>query len=121
VNHSHDATWGSVCLITNFLIIFPDWPDYTSDSDADSDISEVDAIVTTRADVAQDAMEMEQAISNDEDSGQQQWDIPVEDNTAQKIMHLLSEIGHSNIVEKVPFSERNFLPCACCTGKLQIV
>ncbi|XP_064650352.1 golgin subfamily A member 2-like isoform X2 [Lineus longissimus] len=100
------------------------WPDYTSDSSADSDISEVDAIVTTRADVAQDAMQVENVTNENATSSQQerqQWDIPVQDNTAQKIMHLLSEIGHSNVVEKVPFTERNFLPCACCTGQLQVV
>ena len=50
-----------------------------------------------------------------------QLNIPAEDETAQRIMHLLSEIGNSNMVEKMAFSDRNFVNCAHCTGKLMLV
>ena len=44
-----------------------------------------------------------------------------EAETAHRILNLLSEIGHSNMVTKLSFSERNFLPCKYCKGQVQIV
>lgn len=47
--------------------------------------------------------------------------VQEEDETAHRILNLLSEIGHSNMVDKLPFTERNFLPCKYCKGAVQIV
>ncbi len=47
-----------------------------------------------------------------------QWTNIPEDNTAQRIMHLLTELGSSNLVEAPSFAERNFLHCTNCTGRL---
>ncbi|BFZ20286.1 hypothetical protein BsWGS_23325 [Bradybaena similaris] len=46
---------------------------------------------------------------------------PEGDKTAHKILTLLTELGHSHLVEQVPLIDRNFLPCKFCTGAVQIV
>ncbi|KAK3784438.1 hypothetical protein RRG08_039439 [Elysia crispata] len=47
---------------------------------------------------------------------------PTENNgTAHKILTLLTELGHSHLVEQVPLIDRNFLPCKFCKGAVQIV
>ncbi|RUS87064.1 hypothetical protein EGW08_005140 [Elysia chlorotica] len=43
------------------------------------------------------------------------------DGTARKILTLLTELGHSHIVEQIPLIDRNFLPCKFCKGAVQIV
>ena len=47
--------------------------------------------------------------------------VPEQDQTAHKILNLLSEIGQSSRVETPPFMERNFLPCKFCTGPIYVV
>ncbi|KAL8596529.1 hypothetical protein ACOMHN_041591 [Nucella lapillus] len=47
--------------------------------------------------------------------------IQEDDKTAHRILSLLSEIGHSNLVNKLSFTERNFLPCKYCKGAVQII
>ena len=47
-------------------------------------------------------------------------DIPPPDQTAQKIMHLLTEIGSSNLVN-LPTRDDAFLHCGHCTGYLMTV
>lgn len=47
--------------------------------------------------------------------------VQEEDETAHRILSLLSEIGHSNLVNKLSFTERNFLPCKYCKGAVQVV
>ena len=47
--------------------------------------------------------------------------VSEDDQTAHKILNLLSEIGHSNIAETPPFMEKNFLPCKFCTGPIYVV
>lgn len=42
-----------------------------------------------------------------------------EGHTAHKILNLLSEIGHSNLVDTIV--DHNFLPCKYCKGQVQIV
>ncbi|XP_005113566.2 golgin subfamily A member 2 [Aplysia californica] len=44
-----------------------------------------------------------------------------EDHTAHKILSLLTELGHSHMVDQVPLIDRNFLPCKFCKGAVQIV
>jgi hypothetical protein len=45
--------------------------------------------------------------------------IPSGENaTAQRIMHLLNEIGTSNLVERLMYDERHFLHCNRCLGRL---
>ncbi|GFO02133.1 golgin subfamily a member 2 [Plakobranchus ocellatus] len=46
---------------------------------------------------------------------------PENDRTAHKILTLLTELGHSHLVEQVPLIDRNFLPCKFCKGAVQIV
>lgn len=40
--------------------------------------------------------------------------------TAQKIMHLLDEIGTSNLVER-PIDSNRFLHCSHCSGRLIVL
>ncbi|XP_046338569.2 golgin subfamily A member 2-like isoform X3 [Haliotis rufescens] len=121
-----------------------DWPDYTS-SESDSE-SEVEPIVggTHDTDSATPTEEINQPMLTDTPSPDQSLNtedtdmnihkenhahgtkhmhrtLPEEDQTAHRILHLLSEIGHSNLVEKPPFTERNFLPCKFCQGPIHIV
>ncbi|CAL1537154.1 unnamed protein product [Lymnaea stagnalis] len=46
---------------------------------------------------------------------------PEHDKTAHKILSLLTELGHSHLVEQIPLIDRNFLPCKFCKGAVQIV
>ncbi|CAH1785517.1 unnamed protein product [Owenia fusiformis] len=116
-----------------------DWPDYTSSSSGDSDASEVEAIIGGSAPDADTPPPSKNKHSHHHhhhhdnhqpDTPQQgtmsehseQWNSPQPDNhTAQKIMHLLNEIGNVNQVDRTDFDERNFMPCKCCQGRLQIV
>ncbi|XP_076454481.1 golgin subfamily A member 2-like [Babylonia areolata] len=55
------------------------------------------------------------------ESGAGPGSLPEDDETAHRILNLLSEIGHSNLVNKLSFTERNFLPCKYCKGAVQVV
>lgn len=127
-----------------FCFFLLEWPDYTS-SESDSE-SEVEPIVggTHDTDSATPTEEINQPMLTDTPSPDQSLNtedtdmnihkenhahgtkhmhrtLPEEDQTAHRILHLLSEIGHSNLVEKPPFTERNFLPCKFCQGPIHIV
>ena len=100
--------------------ICTDWPDYTS---SDSDASEVEAIVGG-AEVAASPTTPTEIHSKDglaqpaSPTSTDKWNIPQEDHTAQRIMHLLTEIGNSNLVDPNTFSEINFIHCNRCTGRI---
>lgn len=51
--------------------------------------------------------------------------IPVtsatEEQTAHKILNLLNELGHSNLVDRSASIEQQFHPCKYCKGRLQIL
>ncbi|KAK6195949.1 hypothetical protein SNE40_001270 [Patella caerulea] len=100
-----------------------DWPDYTSSED-DSD-SEVEQIVggAENGDVTptQQPSPAPSTPTSDSQSNKSNNKAQEEDQTAHRILHLLSEIGHSNLVEKASFMERNFLPCKYCKGRLMVV
>ena len=44
-----------------------------------------------------------------------------EGQTAHKILNLLNELGHSNLVDRSASIEQQFHPCKYCKGRLQIL
>jgi len=104
-----------------------DWPDYSTDED--SETSEVEAIVggsdrdakehINTADTSM--LDTSPSHPNASPEGSSKHVIPPEDQTAHKIMHLLTEIGNSNLVERTSFADVNFLHCSHCMGRLQTV
>ncbi|KAL4219452.1 putative golgin subfamily A member 2-like protein 5 [Mactra antiquata] len=118
-----------------------DWPDYTS-SESDTE-SEVETIVGGKDDVhvhdnhgTPVAMESSDDIEHSNtsvNSHHHTIDNSVvhnthsniqegtEEVTAHKILNLLSEIGHSNLVDNLSFMEKQFHPCKYCKGRLQIL
>ena len=54
-----------------------------------------------------------------------QGHIPItsatEEQTAHKILNLLNELGHSNLVDRSASIEEQFHPCKYCKGRLQIL
>lgn len=49
-----------------------------------------------------------------------QWNIPSEDQTAKRIMNLLSEIGSSTL-DSPTYANRNVVNCNRCTGRLMVL
>lgn len=128
---------------------YTDWPDYTSsESDADS---EVEPIVGGADYPPSSSVESSSSFSQLTDSAADsvhkaghshahhqhhrhrthsqssrghsaaESGVAEDDETAHRILNLLSEIGHSNLVTKLSFTERNFLPCKYCKGAVQII
>ncbi|XP_048774696.2 golgin subfamily A member 2-like isoform X2 [Ostrea edulis] len=99
-----------------------DWPDYTSsESDADS---EVEVVVETDHNESAAKSRLQPSIPEPEAFYQPAEEQPVKDNqTASKILHLLSEIGHSNLIDHTveDHIDHNFLPCKYCKGQVLIV
>jgi hypothetical protein len=100
-----------------------DWPDYTSsESDADSEIE-----VVQRTEQSTDGSRLEQSTDRsrlEASTPEPAEEQPVKDNqTASKILHLLSEIGHSNLIDHTveDHIDHNFLPCKYCKGQVHIV
>ena len=95
-------------------------------TESDSDDSAVEAIVGNRT-TGGDSETVSIATADESKSSlsrpppathlDNKLNIP-EDNTAQRIMHLLTELGSSNLVHSPSFAERNFLHCPNCTGRL---
>ncbi|XP_064616088.1 golgin subfamily A member 2-like [Liolophura sinensis] len=106
-----------------------EWPDYSSSSDSGS---EVEAIVAGRDDLS--TVSASGSLENNH-SPQPVSETPAipnqnmntqsattqKDPTAKRILDLLTEIGHNNLVEKSSQVERNFHPCKYCTGRLMTV
>ena len=115
-------------LISIFTLV--DWPDYTS-SESDTE-SEVEAIVSGKDNISPRIPSEEEqttpTMSEQEVTKHihvpvaQHVAVPQTDNTANKILNLLSEIGHSNLVDHpTTCIDHNFLPCKYCKGQVQIV
>ncbi|XP_053380155.1 golgin subfamily A member 2-like [Mercenaria mercenaria] len=125
-----------------------DWPDYTS-SESDTE-SEVETIVGGKDDVhihedhehvamdsSPDTSEINlstNSVTNHLDNAHVHLDSQTErvrthsksqedkeEVTAHKILNLLTEIGHSNLVDSASFMEKQFHPCKYCKGRLQIL
>ena len=109
--------------MTKACFFAAEWPDLTQ---SDSDDSAVEAIVGNRT-IGDDSETVSVATADESKSSSSppppathldnKLNIP-EDNTAQRIMHLLTELGSSNLVHSPSFAERNFLHCPNCTGRL---
>ncbi|XP_060068049.1 golgin subfamily A member 2-like isoform X2 [Ylistrum balloti] len=124
-----------------------DWPDYTS-SESDSE-SEVEAIVGGQDNLGNKEVSdiMDQPTdhqtshhdhphphhhhqhhhhhhhgqpANDEGHVHNKA-VPQEGQTAHKILNLLTEIGHSTLVDRQSDVDHNFLPCKYCKGQVQII
>lgn len=104
-----------------------DWPDYSSSDDEHHGDSAIDqspdgapAGAHPQADAAQrPAGDASSALPGTSSSGGSQ--AAADDATAQRIMHLLNEIGTSNLVERLSYDERHFLHCNRCLGRLIMV
>ncbi|XP_033732612.1 golgin subfamily A member 2-like isoform X1 [Pecten maximus] len=121
-----------------------DWPDYTS-SESDSE-SEVEAIVggqdnlrnkevsemmepPTEHEPTQHSLHHHHHQHHHRHQGQPAHEenhvhnnvAPQEGQTAHKILNLLTEIGHSTLVDRPNDIDHNFLPCKYCKGQVQII
>ena len=114
-----------------------DWPDYSTDTD--SDASEVEAIVASSASSVQPAdsqppnqashtananlnMNINATDTSSDSSGvtntnRAQWNPQKTDQTAQQIMNLLTEIGHSRLLPGETTRE-SFIHCDHCKGRI---
>ena len=108
------------------LIFFLEWPDYSTESDTDSEHSEVEAIiggvegVDSHTPPHPGAPSSQPHISPEADQSSI-YNSSNEDPTAQQIMSLLNELGHSNIVEESTQLEFSLFRCNNCIGRPQIV
>lgn len=107
------------------MIFYLDWPDYSS-SGSQSDEDHIPGTTTDQSFSGVSTSDQLPTIDTEgkanETSSQAQSTsespIPTEDLTAQRIMHLLNEIGTSNLVERMMYDERHFLHCNRCLGRL---
>lgn len=120
------------CIVSNLhtfgnfvMILLEDWPDYSSSDEEHHGDNAVDqppggAPVNAHALADEGQRPTGDAPSTlpSSTSGPQG---PIEDATAQRIMHLLNEIGTSNLVERLTYDERHFLHCNRCLGRLIMV
>nr|XP_022325623.1 golgin subfamily A member 2-like isoform X2 [Crassostrea virginica] len=114
-----------------------DWPDYTSsESEVESEVEAVVAPVHTDRNESAAESRLHPSISESENLHHHPHphhhhshphhgdEKPAKDNhTANKILHLLSEIGHSNLIDHnvEDCIDHNFLPCKYCKGQVHIV
>ncbi|XP_062616382.1 golgin subfamily A member 2-like [Saccostrea cucullata] len=103
-----------------------DWPDYTS-SESEGE-SEVEAVVGNHHPETDPESRLQPSIPEPEVHHHHHHhpveESPTKDNqTANKILHLLSEIGHSNLIDHTmeDHIDHNFLPCKYCKGQVYIV
>lgn len=103
--------------IIHILIFLSDWPDLSSDTD--SERSEVEAIIggdegsPPHPGAPSSPPTMQQSLTELDDRNK--------DPTAQQIMSLLNELGHSNIVEESSQLEHDVYRCVNCVGRPMIV
>jgi len=114
-----------LCLFVSWRGVCVDWPNYDAESDSETS-SETEVIVTGGS-----------GPLNQSDLGglvvepSSQWHthsspstIPAtttsisSSQTAQKIMHLLDEIGTSNLVDRPPYYGTHFIHCLHCSGRI---
>lgn len=113
-----------------------DWPDYTSsESEAESEVEAVvgpvhsdrnESAAESRLHPGIPESEVHQHHPHHHHHSHQPHpeEQPTKDNhTANKILHLLSEIGHSNLIDHNMDDciDHNFLPCKYCKGQVHIV
>lgn len=105
-------------------IISLDWPDYSS-SGSQSDEEHIPEATDQSINGVSAGDQLQtidtEAKANETSSQPQSTSeplIPTEDLTAQRIMHLLNEIGTSNLVERLMYDEKHFLHCNRCLGRL---
>ena len=103
------------------FIPFSDWPDYSSD---DSDTSEVEPILGGASDTSSHDSPAA-GVSHDEGrspshSAAVSATTSPSDFTAQRILHLFTELGTSNVLETSTsvYMEHSFIHCSQCTGRL---
>uniref|UniRef100_K1QLA8 Golgin subfamily A member 2 n=1 Tax=Magallana gigas TaxID=29159 RepID=K1QLA8_MAGGI len=113
-----------------------DWPDYTSsESEAESEVEAVVGPVHSDRNESAAESRLHPGIPESEKHHHHPHhhhhshqphseEQPAKDNhTANKILHLLSEIGHSNLIDHNMDDciDHNFLPCKYCKGQVHIV
>lgn len=112
-----------------------DWPDYSSESSDDSQVEPIVGGSTSDISTPPHSSRHSNKLSANpltsstpapnrdisQGSTLQSPDIPNEDHTAQKIMHLLSELGSSNVLDRTSFIEKSYVNCSHCSGRLQTV
>ena len=135
------------------MLVVADWPDYSTDDDGGSDVSEVEQIVagapasdsssslldasalpalgdgdahTALAAAAAAARSLSSSHSTVASTaaaavaGGGGAVAATTDFTAQRIMHLFTELGSSNVLETSSslYMEHSFVHCSHCTGRL---
>jgi len=116
------------------VYVCTDWPDYEGESDSESG-SETEVIVADGSSSPLQQSDLGGPVvppSSTSSTTPSHWEqeanaqpvhpshIPaaVSSQTAQKIMHLLDEIGTSNLVDRLPHDSTRFLHCVHCSGRL---
>lgn len=122
------------------VYVCADWPDYEGESDSETG-SETEVIVASGSSsstlnqsdlgglVVQPShsssmsshWELEASAQPVHPSPSSNIPVAVSSQTAQKIMHLLDEIGTSNLVDRPPHDSTRFLHCVHCSGRLLVL
>jgi len=116
-----------------------DWPDYEGESESETG-SETEVIVAgSSSPVNQSDLgglvvqsshstsalsshwELEASTHPIHSSTSSNIPAAIDSQTAQKIMHLLDEIGTSNLVDRPPPDSARFLHCVHCSGRLIVL
>jgi len=130
----------SIMYVSITMYTCADWPDYEGESDSETG-SETEVIVAggsstlNQSDLGGLVVQASPALSSTLSS---HWELEasappvhststsnipaaVGSQTAQKIMHLLDEIGTSNLVERPLHDNARFLHCDHCSGRLIVL
>jgi len=123
------------------MCIVADWPDYEAESDSETG-SETEVIVAGGSSGPSNQSDLGGLVvqpSNPSSAVSSHWELEssallpqssspynipsaaADSQTAQKIMHLLDEIGTSNLVDRPPHDSTRFLHCVHCSGRLVIL
>ena len=104
-----------------YFLVLAEWPNY-SDSDSEVEAHVVSPDASSNPYLPADTSASSSAALPDTSPASPHAPPPQPtDNTAAQIMHLLTELGHSNLVDRNVYMQERFIHCTNCTGHLLIV
>lgn len=100
--------------------MFLDWPDYDSSSESEVEpILAEDGSVLTPERKSHKVRDLSSPAASPSSPGSP--GSPGNDSTAQRIMHLLTELGSPHVVGPAHYEYRHVIQCTNCKGQLLIV